>query len=68
LELGLHLSNIDLDDALVEGGKFWRLTPIVNWHLSDNIRLEFEYGYGVLNRYGTRGVTQFYQSRIQLQL
>jgi len=68
LEVGLHLSNIDLDDAAVAGGKFWRLTPIVNWHLSDNIRLEFEYGYGTLDRYGMRGHTQFYQSRIQLQL
>jgi len=40
----------------------------VNWFLSDNIRLEFAYGYGSLNRFGLVGVTQFFQTRLQLQL
>jgi len=39
---------------------------MVNWHLSDNIRLEFAYGYGTLDRFGLEGTTQFFQSRIQL--
>ena len=42
---------------------------MVNWHMSDNVRLEFAYGYGTLNRFGIGdGVTQFFQARIQLQL
>ncbi|HMC55647.1 MAG TPA: porin [Gemmatimonadaceae bacterium] len=68
IEVGLQLSNTDLDGGTVQGGKFWRFTPVLNWHLSDEARLEFEYGYGSLDRYGMRGHTQFFQSRIQLQL
>jgi hypothetical protein len=41
---------------------------MVNWHLSDNIRLEFVTGYGVLDRLGITGSTVFFQSRIQFQL
>jgi hypothetical protein len=54
--------------ATIPGGKFWRYTPMLNWYLSDNIRLEFAYGIGRLNRFGLIGFTQFFQSRIQLQL
>jgi phosphate-selective porin OprO/OprP len=67
-EAVLRLSYIDLDSGALHGGKFWRLTPMVNWHLSDNIRLELAYGYGTLDRFGVRGATQFFQSRIQLQI
>ncbi len=28
---------------------------MVNWYLSDQLRLEFAYGYGVLNRFDVRG-------------
>jgi hypothetical protein len=47
--------------------RFPRITPVVNWHMSDNVRLEFVYGYGSLNRFDLVGKTQFLQSRIQLQ-
>jgi phosphate-selective porin OprO and OprP len=67
-EAVLRLSYIDLDDAGLHGGKFWRITPMINWHMSDNIRLEFAYGYGRLNRFNLIGGTQFFQGRIQLQL
>ena len=39
---------------------------MVNWYLSDNVRLEMTYGYGSLNRFGLIGKTQIsliYQSR-----
>ncbi len=52
----------------IEGGTFWRITPMVNWYLTDNIRLEFTYGYGVLDRFGIKGGTQFFGTRIQFQL
>ena len=40
---------------------------MVNWYMSDNVRLEFAYGYGSLNRFDLVGKTQFFQTRIQLQ-
>ena len=41
---------------------------MINWYLSQNVRLELAYGYGVLNRFNLEGVTQFFQSRIQFML
>jgi phosphate-selective porin OprO and OprP len=67
-EIVAHYSYTDLDAGTLTGGKFWRFTPMVNWYLSDNVRLEGAYGYGSLNRFGTVGKTQFFQTRIQLQL
>ncbi len=67
-EAVLRLSYVDLDGGNIHGGKFWRLTPMVNWHLSDNLRLEFAYGYGALDRFGVEGATQFIQTRFQLQI
>jgi phosphate-selective porin OprO/OprP len=67
-EVVLRFSTTDLDDKGAQGGKFWRFTPMVNWHLSDNMRLEMAYGYGRLNRFGLLGNTHFFQTRLQLQL
>jgi phosphate-selective porin OprO/OprP len=67
-ELVFRASRIDLDDGPTNGGRFWRLTPMVNWHLTDNVRLAFVYGYGRLNRFDLNGHTHFFQSRLQLLL
>lgn len=67
-EIVLRYSYTDLDDRTVQGGKFGRITPMVNWYLSRNVRLEFAYGYGHLDRFDLKGNTQFFQTRIQLQL
>ena len=67
-ELVLRYSYVDLDSGPIQGGKFWRITPLVNWHLSDNVRLEFVTGYGQLNRFGQTGGLVFGQTRLQLQL
>ena len=63
-----RFSYIDLDSQSIRGGRFWRLTPMVNWHLSDNVRLEVAYGYGSLDRFELVGRTHFFQTRLQLQL
>jgi phosphate-selective porin OprO/OprP len=63
----LRLSYIDLDDGPIDGGRFWRLTPMVNWYLTDHLRLELAYGVGQLDRFGVIGTTQFFQSRLQFQ-
>ena len=67
-ELVLRYSTINLDQGTLTGGKFKRITPMVNWHLSDNVRLALVYGYGHLDRFNLVGNTQFFQARIQLQL
>jgi phosphate-selective porin OprO/OprP len=66
-ELVGHFSYIDLDSGTLTGGKFWRITPMVNWYLSDHARLELNYGYGSLDRFNLVGRTHFFQSRLQLQ-
>jgi phosphate-selective porin OprO/OprP len=67
VEVLLRFSYSDLDSGTLRGGKFWRLTPMVNWHLADYLRLEFIYGYGRLDRFDLKGNTQFFQSRLQLE-
>jgi phosphate-selective porin OprO and OprP len=68
LELVLRYSYTDLDSGTIQGGKFWRITPMANWHMSDNIRLEFTYGYGEQDRFAQKGGLQFFQVRLQTQL
>jgi phosphate-selective porin OprO/OprP len=63
----LRYSYTDLDNKGVHGGTFGRITPMVNWYLSENVRLEMAYGYGHLDRFNLKGNTQFFQTRIQLQ-
>lgn len=67
-ELVGRFSYSDLDSGPIQGGTFWRFTPMVNWHMSANVRLEFIYGYSSLNRFDVVGKTQYFQSRIQFQL
>jgi phosphate-selective porin OprO and OprP len=66
-ELVTRFSTIDLNQGTLKGGAFRRFTPMLNWYLSDNVRLEFGYGYGTLDRFNLSGDTQFFQTRIQLQ-
>lgn len=66
-ELVLRYSYTDLNSKSVHGGTFGRVTPMVNWYLSENVRLEMAYGYGHLDRFNLAGNTQFFQSRLQLQ-
>jgi len=63
----LKLTYIDLTDGPIQGGKMWRISPMLAWHLSAAWRWSFAYGYGELDRFGRRGATQFLQSRIQVQ-
>jgi phosphate-selective porin OprO and OprP len=67
VELVARLSNIDLDSRLISGGKFNRFTPMVNWYLSDFLRLEAAYGVGRLDRFNLKGTTQFFQTRLQFE-
>lgn len=64
----LRFSTLNLTDGSIQGGKFWRITPMVNWYISKVVRMEFVYGYGVLDRYNLKGGVQFFQSRIQFTI
>lgn len=64
----LKFTYSNLTNGPVQGGIFWRVTPMLNWYLTDNVRLEFCYGQGVLNQSGVKGETRFFQSRLQLRL
>lgn len=64
----IRFSMLDLNDRKIEGGKFWRITPMINWYATKVIRMEFVYGYGVLDRYQIKGAVQFFQTRIQFTL
>jgi phosphate-selective porin OprO and OprP len=66
-ELVGRFSYSSLNGGSVRGGILWRFTPMLNWYMSDNVRLEFAYGYGSLNRFNLVGKTQFFQTRVQLQ-
>ena len=65
-EVMVRFSSLDLDDGSIHGGKFWRITPMVNWYMTKAFRTEFIYGYGVLDRYNMKGVVQVFQVRLQL--
>jgi phosphate-selective porin OprO/OprP len=67
VELVARYSDINLDNQLISGGKFKRFTPMVNWYLTDYLRLEAAYGIGRLDRFNLTGNTQFFQTRLQLE-
>ncbi|GAO45434.1 hypothetical protein FPE01S_05_01290 [Flavihumibacter petaseus NBRC 106054] len=64
-EAVIRYSSFDLDAGTIKGGRFWKITPMVNWYLADFLRFELAYGYGVLNRFNMQGGTHFLQSRLQ---
>jgi phosphate-selective porin OprO/OprP len=64
----LRYSMLDLNDGSIQGGRFWRITPMINWYVNKVARIEFVYGYGMLHRYQQTGAVQFFQARLQLTL
>jgi hypothetical protein len=60
--------SVDLAGGTVDGGKFDRLTGALSWYPTSSRRVEFNYGYGRLDRSGLVGHTNFYQLRLQFQL
>jgi phosphate-selective porin OprO/OprP len=62
------LAQFDLNDGNIQGGKLWRITPMVNWYMTKRLRLEFIYGYAVLDRYNLEGTLQIFQTRVQFTL
>jgi phosphate-selective porin OprO/OprP len=67
-EAVLRYSTLNLNDGVIQGGNFWRITPMINWYMTKIIRMEFVYGYGILDRYNVKGSLQVFQTRIQFTL
>ena len=68
IELGARYSAIDLTSQAVDGGKFERWSGAASWFPTGSWRLEFNYGYGKLQRSGLTGRTHFYQLRLQWEI
>jgi phosphate-selective porin OprO/OprP len=67
-EAVVRFSTFNLNDKEIQGGSFWRITPMVNWYMSKILRMEFMYGYGMLDRYNMKGALHVFQTRLQLTL
>jgi phosphate-selective porin OprO/OprP len=67
-EVVLKYSYSNLRYRAIDGGVLSRVTPMLNWHMTDNVRLEFAVGIATLSRSGTRSTTEFFQSRMQFKL
>lgn len=59
-----RISYMDADDGAIEGGRNLRISPLLAWHLTDELRWTFAYGYDILDRFGTRGTAHIFQSRV----
>src|SRR5690349_8027469 len=64
-EAVLNFSTFSLNSGNIHGGLLWRVTPMINWYMSKIVRLELIYGFVTLERFGLRGTTQIFESRIQ---
>ena len=64
-ELTFRVSNTDMNDGAITGGEFDRWSVGTNWYPTERWRLEFNYGQGTLDRFGSSGDTEFLQFRLQ---
>jgi phosphate-selective porin OprO/OprP len=67
-ELAARYSRIDLTSGAIDGGEFERWSGALSWRPTVQWRVEFNYGYGRLERGGIVGPSDFYQLRLQFQL
>ncbi|MBX7110156.1 MAG: OprO/OprP family phosphate-selective porin [Chitinophagales bacterium] len=67
-EAVLHVSTFNLNNGYVHGGQMTRITPMINWYLTKVFRMEFIYGYGILDRFNLKGNVQFFEARLQISL
>ena len=64
-ELVARFSHEDLDDGAVQGGKFDKTYLGLNWWATRRWKLGFGWGHTWLDRFGTTGVTDSFQTRLQ---
>ena len=64
-ELVARFSHVDLDDETVQGGKFNKTYLGINWWATRRWKVGFGWGHTWLDRFGTTGVTDSFQTRLQ---
>jgi phosphate-selective porin OprO/OprP len=64
-ELVARFSHEDLDDCTVQGGKFDKTYLGINWWATRRWKVGFGWGHTWLDRFGTTGVTDSFQTRLQ---
>lgn len=64
-ELVARFSHEDLDDGVVQGGKFDKTYLGINWWATRRWKLGFGWGHTWLDRFGTTGHTDSFLTRIQ---
>jgi phosphate-selective porin OprO/OprP len=67
-EAALRLSYLDLVDGAVRGGRGIELMPGLNWYLTQNLRLQLEYGYTHVEDGPQNGNLHLLQGRIDVSL
>ena len=67
-QLLLTATTYNTNDGLMPGGDWWKVTGMLNWYPSDDYAIKFMYGYGVLDRFGIKGATEFVQARVQINI
>jgi phosphate-selective porin OprO and OprP len=67
-ELAVRASHLDLTSKDVGGGVLDRLSAAASWRTSRSLLLELQYGYGLLDKAGGTGHTQFLTVRTQWEL
>ncbi len=67
-EAALRLSYLDLVDGAVHGGRGFELMPGLNWYLTQNVRVQLEYGYTHVGDGPQNGNLHLVQARFDLSL
>ena len=67
-EAALRLSYLDLVDGPVRGGRGVELMPGLNWYLTQNLRLQLNYGYTHVQDGPQNGNLHLVQTRLDLTL
>lgn len=65
-ELIGRISQVDLNDGAVRGGRLTDYTAGLGWYLNPNVRFIFDYIYADLHRSGQQGDTHIWQTRFQV--
>ncbi len=65
IEVGGRFTYTDLSSGTIDGGRISRYTTALSWYPSSAVRLEFNYGYSIVERAGLTGHGHGLSGRIQ---
>jgi len=65
-EVGARYSYLDLSDGPIDGGCMHTFMPGLNWYWSQYARLEFNYGWSIVDGGPSPGDLHIFQARLQL--